>query len=520
MIFSSREIDVMGKRLKELLFVLAFLLAAVFLPAQDDFLSFGDGVFDDGANFPVLTGEPPDYAEDGEKPKPQQTPETPETPETPQAPQAPETPETSEKKKFSLKNRTWELNIANIGFDFSNNFIAASEIIRSPFFLLGNINDISRDPGLIWQDPIVIDLDRFFDGFKFNFGASIKPFSFNFNWKDKWGFGLDIAHIDITGNMSLSGNLVTISEAVEDKFGVGGAAFVEVGVPVFFHYRDFKIKLRPAAYLPLVYTEPKVTYTYTEIANGTRFEINYDLQIYTLVNLKGIDEGMDAMVQNLTDSAWDIPRNNLGYDFGLNVEYPWLYNLDIGVDVVNIPVPGAASKLNHYIHLNGSVWADTSKLDIADLIQMDEEGNMKDIGLEDLKGKVFDYPEEFTPEYKFNADGKKIYRPFAMVFYAHYRPFETQFLTLIPSLGFSINYLYTNVAAIEGGITARFNTANMFITTLGINYNDRRWKNSVDLILNLRAFEFDFGLSFSSQDFARSWQGAGLGINLGLKFGW
>ena len=507
----------MDKRLKALLLLLAFLLAPVFLLARDDFTSFGDGVFGDGVfddnvfgdgtDFPILTGEPPDYPLAGEEKKPQ----------TPQAPQTPETMKKPEKKKFHVKNRIWEMSLVNFGFEFSNNFVASSDIVKSPFYMLRNINDITQNPGLIWQDPIVIDLDRFFAGFKFDFGMSIMPFSFNFNWKDKWGFGLDIAHIDVTGNMSLSGNLVTISEAVEDKFGVGGAVFVDVGIPVFFHYRDFKIKLRPAAYVPVIYTEPKVTYTYTETPGGTRFDLSYDMQIYSLVNMKGIDEDMNIMVQSLTNNAQDIPKN-MGYDFGLNVEYPWRYDIDIGVDMVNIPVPFAPARLNHYMHLNGSAWVDTSKLNIPDLLATDEEGNTK--SFDDLRGTVYDYPEDFTPEYKFNADGKKIYRPFAMVFYANYRPFASPFLTLIPSLGFSINYLYTKVGAVEGGLTARFDLANMFITTLGINYNDRKWKNSFDFIMNLRAFQFDFGISLQSQDFARSWQGAGLGLNFGLKFGW
>jgi hypothetical protein len=508
----------MGIRLKELLLVLAFLLAPVFLSAQDDFLSFGDGLFDDGTNFPVLTREPPDHTFAGEEKEP----------ETSQEQETPEEPEKSEKKKFRVKNRTWELSLANISFDFANNFVAASEIVKSPFYLLTHINDIAEDPKLLWQDPIVVDLDRVFDGFKFNFGASIKPFSFNFNWKDKWGVGLDIAHIDITGNVSLSGNLATMSEAVQDKFGVGGAAFVEVGIPVFFHYRDFKIKLRPAAYVPLVYTEPKVTYTFTETFEGTRFEINYDMRIYSLARMESTPDDM-PLTQQLWDDARDFPRNNMGYDFGLSVEYPWRDNIDIGVDMANIPVPFAAAKLYHYMHIDGSVWMDTGKLDIATIVGMNNrDQTLLDDSIYDTWEEfeeaywatVYGYPEEFTAEYKINTGGKKIYRPFMMVFYANYRPYESRFLTLIPSLGFSINYLYTQVAAIEGGLTARFDAANLFITTLGIHYNDRRWKNSIDFILNLRAFEFDFGLSLQSQDFARSWQGAGLGVNIGVKFGW
>jgi len=522
-IFSSWETDIMNQRLKGPLFILIFLLAGVFLHAQRDPLDFGDGTnfrdgttfrdgtdfrdgtnFRDGANFPILNGEIKGEEE-----------------ETPPAQEEPE------KIKFTrFKNRMVELSIANVGIGFSNNFIAASDIVRNPFYLLWNIKDVIKDPELIWEEPIVIDLDRFFEGFKFGFGSPIKPVSLNFNWKDKWGFGLDIAHVDFSGNVSLSGNMVTISEAKKDQFGVGAAAFVDVGIPVFFHHRDLKIKIRPAAYVPVIYTEPKITYSFTSFEKekdgeripGTRFEVKYDMQVYSLVSLKGIEKGMDPIVKSLADNAWDIPKNNMGYDFGLSVEYPWLYNLDLGLDVVNIPVPFATAKLNHYMRLNGSVWADTHDLDIMDFINEDEEGKTKE--LKDFKGTLYDYPDNFSPEYKVNKSGKKIFRPFAMLFYAHYRPLESQSVIFIPSLGFSINRLYPKIAAVEGGLTVRLDAANLIITTLGINYNDRVWRNSIDFILNLRAFEFDLGIAFSSQSFVRSWQGAGLGVNIGLKFGW
>jgi hypothetical protein len=108
-----------------------------------------------------------------------------------------------------------------------------------------------------------------------------------------------------------------------------------------------------------------------------------------------------------------------------------------------------------------------------------------------------------------------------MLFYAKYQPFEaTPWFSLIPSLGFSLNPLFAQLGSVEGGLSARINLSNLFIATIGINYNDRRWKNSIDLILNLRAFELDFGISFQSFDFAKSFQGAGFGVAIGLKFGW
>jgi hypothetical protein len=404
-------------------------------------------------------------------------------------------------KKFRLKNRTVEFSIANISVDISNSFIAAADIFRNPFYLLWNINDIIKDPVLIYQDKIVIDLDDFFNGFKFNFGAVVMPFSLNFNRHDKWGFGLDIGHVSVMGNVFLSGNMMRLKKIKDDKFGVGAAVFADVGIPVFFHVNELKIKMRPAAYVPILYAEPNVIYTGKNVKEGTYLKIDYNMRIYSLVDLN------DGILKGLQDNAWDIPRNNMGYDFRLGMEYPLDYGLDLGVDIVNIPVPFAAAKLNHYSQINGKAVLDTSSIDLADLTN--DGMNMED---------VFDYNYEYKSGY--DSKGKNIYRPFVMLFYANYRPFDTRVFSLIPSLGFSINWLYPQIFSLEGGLSACFDFANIFILVPGINYNDHQWKNSIDFVLNLRAFELDFGLSMQSQDFIKSFRGAGLGVNFGLKFGW
>jgi len=415
-----------------------------------------------------------------------------------------ENEEPDEPVPFRLKNRTVEISIANVSFDVANNFIAATDILKNPFYMIWNIKDVKHDPALIYRDDIVIDLDDFFSGFKFNFSAAVKPFSFSFNRNNKWGFGLDIGHINAVGNVFISGNMMQMEKAKGDKFGIGAAIFADVGVPVFFTYDEIKIKIRPAVYVPFIYTEPSVTYSSKDVQNGTYFEIVYDMRIYSLVDMN------DDIMQGLNDHVQSIPWNNFGYDFRLCVEYPWDDDLDIGVDIVNIPIPFAAAKLNHYAQLDGTVSADTNYLDYVDL------ANGKDIP-ED----VYNYPDSFEVKYGgYDAEGKKIYRPFTMLFYANYRPPESERLTLIPSLGFSLNWLYPQVFALEGGISARFDFANIFIPALGINYNDRRWKNSIDLAFNLRAFELDLGLSTQSQDFIKSFQGAGLSVNFGIRLGW
>jgi hypothetical protein len=413
--------------------------------------------------------------------------------------------EPEEPAPFRLKNRTVELSITNISIDVANNAIGITDIFKNPFYMLWNIKDIIKEPTLIYQDNIVIDLDDFFNDFKFNLNTVIKPFSFNFNRNDKWGFGLDVGHINATGNILLSGTMMRLQKAEDEKFGVGAAIFADVGIPVFFHANEFKIKIRPAAYVPLLYTEPSVTYTSRNIGGGTYFETAYNMRIYSIVDMD------KDIIQGLKDNVWDIPGNNLGYDFRLSMEYPWDYDLDVGVDIVNIPIPFAAAKLNHYSQINGKVFLDTSSVDFADLT--DDEKKTEDV-LDD----AWDY--EYTSKFGYDSDGKKIYRPFTMLFYANYRPSDQEILSLIPSLGFSLNWLYPQIFALEGGISARFDFANIFIPVLGINYNDRKWRNSIDFVLNLRAFELDLGLSTQSQNFIKSFQVAGLGVNFGIKLGW
>jgi len=411
--------------------------------------------------------------------------------------------ELKEPARFRLKNRTVELSIANISVGASNNFIAFTDIFKNPFDMIRNINTIRQNPNYIYQDSIVIDIDKFFDGFIFDFNADIKPFSFNFNRKDKWGFGIDIGHVNATGNVSISENILRL-EKTKDEVDAGAAAFVDVGIPFFFHVDEVKIKIRPAAYVPIFYAKPKITYSHKDDGEGSCIEVNYDMRVYT-----PIDMDDDNKMRSLQNNAQNIPKNNMGYDFGLNVEYPWDYDLDVGVNMVNIPVPFATAKLYYYSQITGS-----AKLKPIDLTEMgDEEKSPKDV-LKDA------WDEKHETEHGYDPDGKKIYRPFSTLFYLNYRPLDTKFLTLIPSLGFSLNWLYNNIFSFEGGLSARFDFANIFIPVLGINYNDHVWKNSVDLAFNFRVLEIDLGLSLQSHDFVKSFQGTGLGVNFGIKLGW
>jgi hypothetical protein len=98
--------------------------------------------------------------------------------------------------------------------------------------------------------------------------------------------------------------------------------------------------------------------------------------------------------------------------------------------------------------------------------------------------------------------------------------FERPVISILPVLGFSINPLFVNAGSIETALRFRVDLANMLITTFGFAYEDQMWKNGIDFVFNLRAFELALGATMQSQNFIKSWQGAGLRINFGIKLGW
>ncbi|GHV93853.1 hypothetical protein AGMMS50293_01730 [Spirochaetia bacterium] len=372
-----------------------------------------------------------------------------------------------EKEPFRFKNRMIELgHKANVGF--ANDFLTFGEIFR---------------------DTVVIDMNSLQDGLRLNMDAIVSPFFFNFNRNDLWGFGIFV-NTEAYGNMMISGKMLTISEAENDKLGLGAAVFAEVGGQAFFYIKKFKVKIKTSLFYPLLYTEPDISYTFK--SNTETFEVNikYDMLIYTAIPMEGLLEGNGG--GGLTAQP--------GFDFGGSVEYPLFPFLDLGAEITHFPLVPAA--LNDYMHITGSFGIEETD-DIFKLVD-----NIDDLFSTD------------SGDTSYGTGKKTILRPFKLLTYAEYRPFNNRLLSVIPSLGFAINPLYIKPFSMEGGIKARTDIANIFIATLGINYEDRLWKNSVDIALNLRAFELDLGLALQSQKLGTSWKGSGLGASVGIKFGW
>jgi len=390
-----------------------------------------------------------------------------------------------------MKNRAFELGIANINFGITNNLAGLGDIFNS-------------------ERVLYIDYNNLKNGFNFGVDLNIRPLYFNINSKDKWGFGLDIANIKAYGNIDISGDLLNLNRTNRDDFGVGASVFADVGLPIFFHVKnvggkELKINFRPAGFITVLYAKPDMRYTLKEVTtDGIRslyMEVNYAARLYTPVSL---DPEMDMM------STLDIGRA-VGFDINLGAEYPLFRWLDIGVNFSGVPI--VPSRLNYYMEVKDKMSMDTSGVNISDFFN-------DDTGMDNLLDEIFSFPENSEITYGSGKD-KYFTRPFKFITYANYRPFKftSPLFTLTPMVGLSINDIFVQSVSPEAGVNFRCDFSNIFITSLGIHYTDQLWKNSIEMILNLRILELGIGITMQSRDFLMSWQAAGLNVDFSLKIG-
>jgi len=370
-----------------------------------------------------------------------------------------------------VPDRKYEAGL-NIDVGFANNVLAINEI---------------------FQKTLVLDLDKLANGLFINLGIGAAPLYFNYDSGKGWGFGLSTG-VDAQGVVGVSGNMLSFKQADNDKSDVSGAVFAQIQLSGFFYIDKFKIKIKPSIFYPIYYLEPDLSYTFKNVAAGTIIDLSYNLRVYSAS--QGSSPDLTALI---------------GIDFNLGAEYPLsevlgltekfsFLDFDVGVDIINIPMIPAQMK--DYMEISGRIGSATP-IDLSDLLS--GEGGF-DSFLTDAATV-------------YGKDTKYILRPFKMLFWADWRPFETKIISFIPTLGFSISPFYSQSASFEAGIKARLDLSNRFIAALEIGYFDRLWKNSLDIAVNFRAVEINIGADLRAQDFVKSWS-SGFGLRFGLKFGW
>jgi len=374
----------------------------------------------------------------------------------------------------NIKDRIFELGFLNINLGLSSD--------------LFGFTDGHLSLGDILHETIVLDIDNFPNGLKVNLGVGIVPVYFNINL-GSWGIGIS-TNLEVMGNLNLSGKLLTFSRAINNKPDASGALFASVGINTFFNINKIKVTVKPSLFYTIAYFKPDISYTF-DPDSGNILKFEYDMQIYTAFPVEN--------AANIFNDLSILPTP--GIDISIGVEYALAKDFDVGLEFINIPI--IPSVLKNYMQFSGSIGGD-------------EPIDLLSGGIDSL----FSSFNNISGEPSYGTGRQETKRPFRLSTWINWRALGTPFFTLTPMIGFSVNQLYVKEFTMEFGVNARLNWSNMFITTAGINYIDRIWRNSVDFAFNLRLFEFNIGLDMRSHDFIQSWLGGGFGINMGFMFGW
>jgi hypothetical protein len=361
----------------------------------------------------------------------------------------------------------------------------------------------------VFQDTLVFDfnsmVDDLWDGLGILLDARARAF-FNVNLGVNWGFGL-FAGVDSVGQFKLPGSLMELlsqgnrlNKTYSDKFGLGAAVFAEAGVWGSANVRRIQFTVQPAFYVPLVYLDrPVAKYSLVTRADGSiEASGKFSADIYTPMPIPSSMGNLNLEVGNLLSKG--------GIDLTLRAEYPLLRNLSIGAALIHIPVYPA--QVNDYYTTSGTFGFS------ADL-EIDKDQNT----ILDIINGDGDFLEYEINDPETGKRDKVIFRPFKISFDADYRPFTTRLFSLRPALAMVFNRVYDTPIYIDFGVTARLNLWRILTLDAGTRLEDLVWKQRLALALNLRVVEFDVGINFQSQQFLKSFQGAGFGVDVGFHLG-
>ena len=385
---------------------------------------------------------------------------------------------------------------AGAGFSFSQNLAGVTDIMKK---------------------ELVIDLNEIYSNMKNGFvmTAGVTPEAYmDFNFK-KFGFGIH-AGVDVSGRMNISRDFFRIlangieagkETSVDMNFWL--QSFAEASVPVYFKIFDFKVKVTPTYFVPLVYV-PDVSARASLVnkSDGTiEAKINAPLSIYTA---KKFTDSFDGSIDSIF-SGGDISSmvsdslKNGGFDLGVLVEYPFTRKLDLGA-YANIPiVPG---KLNG--KLSTSITASIKTPSLIDKIAGDEDAGEVE---SDYEIDDFVYTEE---KYYVN-------RPLRFGAEIAYRPWKN-WLTLRASAGLA----FRNPFGKDFNIRSFYPEYNLGVDlvlfyVLGLSfhteYTQQVFAHTLQLILNARVFELDISAGICNSDFLKSFKIQGARAAVAVKFG-
>jgi hypothetical protein len=366
------------------------------------------------------------------------------------------------------------------------------------------------------ERTIIIDPSELADlGYSANWAGEGEAF-FNINFGEKFGLGV-FAGFDTAMYSNLSKELFEFlangNAGIRDfttTMSAGGSSFVNAGLRTRFQFGDLSLTISPAAYVPIIYaSSPRLSF-HLDTSSGTKADISMAADVYTPLSLDKMVGLLDAGAPENSASfsendIWHI-LESWGLDLSLDAEYALNPKWDLGGSVASIPLYPAT--LRHGVSYRFDYTLDI--LGGKSIIDLIKDGELE-IDMPDMPGPVI------SGDLAFRA-----FRPLRFDFYVQYKPASSRLVVFKPNIGFSALTVYGYDAAgmcFNAGLEAQLNLKRIFSLSLSSGYRERIWRQGAAIMLNLRVFQLDVGVSLQSQDFVESFKLKGLRAAAGLRFG-
>ena len=216
------------------------------------------------------------------------------------------------RRREPLRRFDWELFAMNVGV--TNNFVGATDILRETIKI--NLTEMASRVG---EEGVLFNADVLFkSAMHFNSSANTSGFGFFAALDGR----LDLSAPETLLSWIARGNAGNTQAS--GAFSVSGAVFAEAGFHRYVDVKKWRIDIRPAWFVPLVYIPQS--------------EVDFTIETDNGVSIGSFGAVTAYLPVKLNESGGTETINNFGgLDFSVAVEYALFPILDVGLDVAHIP---------------------------------------------------------------------------------------------------------------------------------------------------------------------------------------
>lgn len=285
--------------------------------------------------------------------------------------------------------------------------------------------------------------------------------------------------------------------------------FWYVSVPFGWNGENLKWKVTPSFFSAMAHLDASKSYVQVYNNEDGVFGYKAHADVTALTNF-------DLAVDN-NSSGPDLNEllGKNGFDIAGDVELNVFKFLSVGV---NARVPLAASQLTRSTGIQADFEGSVSVSDLFNSDDADPTPDPDPNGDPDGNNKGPDIPPSVLLE-----DPYKIHRPLKFAVGVDFHPVGN-LLSDYAAIGIGVRHPFAKdktetKAYIDYLVGTRLSLWNILILDVSHAREDEIFKNKATLGLNLRLVEADIGVSLQSVDFAKSFSGAGLGVDLAICIG-